>query len=259
MGFVFNGVRSDEMGLHYTTASIPIVPEKRTETIYPLGRSGGYVYEDGYNNRMIDLSAVLTAKTISARREAARKIAVWLSQTGVLIFDTDPAVEYQVIKTVSNIQSVFNGATEDFSVQWECEPFLRQTFYNDGLTWETAHLLWQAAQINWIGFPRIFHLTAPDNIRLINAGTYQALPIIRLQGNAANLQIGTFAVSELSGELWIDCSNELVYSMENGQKKNEMMKFHGAFPELLPGENIFAVSGEIEDITLDFDYRNTFL
>ncbi len=259
MGFIFNGIHSENMGLYYITTSIPILPEKRSETIYPIGCSGSYVYEDGYNNRMIELSAVITAKTVPARREIARKIATWFSQKGTLIFDNDPAVEYQVIKTVSNIQAVFNGATEDFTVQLECEPFLRQTFHNDALTWETAHLPWRATNISWAGFPRVFHITTPGNIRVINAGTYKALPLIRLQGNAANLQIGEFTVQELSGELLIDCKNKLVYSLQNGKKKNEITNTGGVFPELLPGENIFAVSGGIADITIEFDYRNTFL
>lgn len=258
-GFTLAGQHSADFGIYYKTRSMPHAAPKRSESISVQGRDGEYVFEDGYDNKTIDLNCILVGPTVFNRRKQARDAVEFLSQTGVLIFDTEPDMEYEVVKIVNDISAAFDGATEVFNVRYECEPIQENVFYNDDLTWATAITAWGYTPIPWLGYDRIFTVTGADSLTVTNAGTYKALPIIKLDGTATTITIGGLTFANLSGVVYIDCKNHLVYEISGGSKVNRISDFSGDFIELAVGDNVLAVSGTITSVEITFDYRNTYI
>lgn len=259
MGFTFNGIHSGTFGLHYITSAIPILPGKRTETVYPLSKDGGYTFEDGYNNRIIDLSCVISANTIPERREKARKIAEWLSKKGSLVFDSDPGIEYEVVKSTNNIISEFNYATEDFNINFECKPYMKRSFDTKDVIWNNAAVTWKNADFPWMGSKKSFEVQAGDEITVVNAGTYKAMPLIKLSGIANNIEMMGFSFKNLSGIVYIDTENMLVYKINGQSKENAMKDFSGAFQGINSGENKYLVNGQITNLSINIDFRDTYI
>jgi phage-related protein len=59
--------------------------------------------------------------------------------------------------------------------------------------------------------------------------------------------------------VYIDCKDFVVYSQNGSTKTNRISDFSGEFPELVPGENQFPITGTITELTIEFDYKNTYL
>lgn len=259
MGFTFVNRHSADLGVYFKTDGIPYIPEKRSVSAEVQGRDGQYVFEDGYNNIQITLACVIIGARVLDRRKQARAVAAWLANTGTLIFDYEQDVEYQVVKVTNNISAAMNGSADEFTITFECEPYQQQTFYNDSLAWSEAAAAWGYADIPWSGYDRTFTVSAGETIDVENAGTYKALPVIILTGTAASVTIGGFTFTNLAGTVYIDCKNQVVYSLSGSAKVNRMADFSGDFPELAPGTNQFAISGTITSLTIEFDYKNTYL
>lgn len=263
MGFTFNGKHSDELGVCVRTTSMPYIASKRQAEVEVQGRDGVHIFEDGYNNIQIQLACAITDDTILDRRKTARQIAVWLAATGVLVFDYEPDIEYNVIKVPNGITispDWYRLPIDEFDITFECEPYQKQTFYNDNLTLDEMDSAWKYTDIPWNGYERTFVGVIDDQTLTIeNLGTYKALPIIKLTGTAATVTFGGFTFITLSGTVYIDCKNQVVYSISGGSKVNEISKFTGDFPVLDPGTNTFVVTGTITNLTVEFDYKNTYL
>jgi phage-related protein len=232
------------------------------------GRDGQYVFEDGYNNIQIDFSCAIGGYEILERRKKAREIAVWLSTTGKLVLDSEPDVEYKVIKSVNDISSTISSREykDEFTISFECEQFVVQTFYNDGLTWEDMDSSWPYTNIPWDGYERKFTVSANQTVTVVNAGLINCSPVIILTGTASSVVLttvgktvpNTCTITNLSGTLYIDCKNKLVYSISGDSKINRIGNFSGIFPELKPGSNQFLVTGITSNILVEFDYKNTY-
>ena len=261
MGFTLNNIHTDAFGMAVTIKSMPYIPPKRQTTIEINGRDGQHIFEDGYNNITIEVACVIGGYDKLDRRKRARAIAVWLNKTGPLILDNEKDITYTVVKCVNNISATISAKEyrEEFTVIFECDPCPKQTFYNDSLTWDTAESAWPYVNIPWGGYDRTFEVTPGQIINVENAGTYTALPIIIITGVAPNFAIGNFLFNNLSGTIYVDCRNMLIYSMLGGAKVNRMSDFDGEFLELKPGSNTFPVNGSIYNLTIQFDYKNTFL
>ncbi|MDD3288111.1 MAG: phage tail family protein [Alphaproteobacteria bacterium] len=266
MGFTFNGVHSDSLGFVYQTKKMPYVAPKRSSVVTIPGRNGQVVFEDGYDNIIIELACKLPGEDIYGRRKAAREIASFLSQTGILIFDYEPDMQYQVVKSGSDISSVFGDRThiEDFTITFECEPYQTNTFYNDDLgdAWDAAEISWDEARYPWdgTGVTRIFsNMTSGKTMTLYNAGTFDALPVIKLEGVATSLSFGGMTFTNLNGTVYIDTKNQLAYSLSGSAKVNKISNFSGNFPKIGVGFTTFTVSGTISSLKVTFDYKNTYL
>lgn len=263
MGFTFNGKHSDELRIAVKTKSIPFIPSKRQTEIEVQGRDGVHIFEDGFNNIQVKVSCVITGETILDRRKTARQISSWLTSTGSLIFDYEPDVIYHVVKTINGIDATPGGyqlPMDEFDILFECKPYQKQTYYNDNLTFEDVDSAWKYANIPWNGYERTFtNVVHNQTITIVNAGTYKCLPIIKLTGTASTVTIGGFTFTNLSGTVYIDCENQIVYSLSGNTKTNKIKSFSGDFPELVPGNNNFLVTGTITSLTVEFDYKNTYL
>jgi predicted phage tail component-like protein len=254
---------------------MPYIPQKRQTIVEVKGRDGQYVFEDGYNNIQITLACAVPGYNILDRRKKAREIAAWLSGTGELIFDYEKDVAYKVVKITNDISAnmLSREYKDEFTVTFECKPYQQQTFYNDNLAWENADVAWEYANIPWEGYDRTFLVTDGQTIDVVNAGTYKALPIIILTGVAETITVsgfkvtkqpgivldGEFTFTNLNGTIYIDCEEKLVYSQSGNTKTNKITDFSGEFPELFPETNSFVVNGTITNLTIAFDYKNTYL
>jgi len=259
MGLTFNDQHSDDFGLYFKTAAIPYIAPKRSSSVEVQGRDGQYVFEDGFDNIQIELSCVIISSKVLNRRKQARAITAWLANTGILVFDYEKDVQYRVVKVTNGIAAAMVGTADEFTVTFECEPYQEQTYYNDGLTWEEADGGWAYTNIPWNGYERIFTVADGQTIEVVNAGTYKALPTIKLSGTATSVNIGPFSYENLAGDVYVDCKNKVVYSLNGSAKVNKITDFTGEFPELVPGTNQFEISGTITDLLLEFDYKNTYL
>lgn len=263
MGFKLNDVHSDTHGICVETVSLNGVASKRQKKVVVMGRDGEHVFEDGYNNCELVVRCSLYAETIAERRKKARDIMAWLSNTGTLVMDYEPDVEYDVISITNDIKVKFLGwniPTETFEVSFECVPYQKSYYYNDELTWDDADIAWGLADIPWEGYERTFESVSDgDTLEVYNLGTYTALPIIKLSGTASTVTVGTFTFTSLSGDIYVDCDSQVVYSLSGDTKVNEIATFSGEFLELASGNNEIAISGTITDLDIEFDFKNTYL
>lgn len=261
MGFKFNDKHSDELGVCVQTRSMPYIAPKRQTIISVQGRDGQHVFEDGYDNIQIELACAIAGESILERRKRARAIAAWLANTGILVFDYEQDVEYKVVKSTNDIASTIVGREyrDDFTINFECEPYQRQTFYNDSRTWEAMSASWNYANNPWVGYDRIFLVSPNDLVTVVNAGTYKALPIITFTGTAASVTIGPLTFTNLAGTVYIDCKNEVIYSLSGDTKVNRIATSSGDFVILQPGINTFSILGDFTTLLIEFDYKNTYL
>ena len=262
MGFSLNGIHNDAFEICIKTESLPGLASKRQKSISVQGRDGQHVVEDGYDNVTIRYKCSLHRDTIALRRKATRQIFDWLSNTGPLITDYEPDVIYHVVKVTSDINVKFrawNVPIEDFEIVFTCKPYQSQSFYLDEITWEEAATMWDEADFPWDGFTRTFTVEDGDTISISNLGTYKALPIIKLSGVAATVTIGEFTYTNLSGDVYIDCDDQVVYTLSGDTKVTAISNFSGDFPSLAPGINEFAVSGTITNLIVEYDFKNTYL
>ena len=259
MGFKFNNVHSADTGLRVISESLSLIPSKRSTNISVQGKDGEYVFEDKFDNVIVSLECDIIEVGMITRRRAIREVANLINATGDLILDSEPDMVYKVVKTSNDIDTEVMATKDTFTLDFECEPYQTNTFYNDNLTWDNATTAWDYLNMPWDGYERIFNLTSPSSITVVNAGTYEALPIIKLTGTATNLTVGQFTINSIASEtLYIDCKRQIVYRVD-GNKINEYSRFLGEFLKLEPGDNIISVSGTITDIQIEFDYKNTFI
>lgn len=261
MGFTFNGIHSDTYGIGVITKSMPYIPEKRQTTIEIPGRDGQFVFEDGYNNIIIELACAFTGDETIDRRKKARFISSWLSSTGKLVLDHEQDVEYTVVRSTNNISAAMLGLAyrDDFTITFECDPYQEQTFYNDDVLWAEASSAWKYSNIPLEGYERKFSVSNGQTIDVINAGTYVALPVMILTGVAHDIRIGNCIFNNLNGTVYFDSKNKVVYNIVNDKKNNRMSDFSGHFIELNPGSNLLQVSGQMTTVLVEFDYKNTYL
>lgn len=266
MGFKVNDNHSDDFDLCVRTKVHPYIAPKIQTDVQVPGRDGRVFFEDGYDNLVIEFECTITNRDRFARRKTIRSIASWLTiQNGSkLVIDHEDDVEYDVVTIVNNVTSESKDPqlpVEVFTVKFTCKPqaYSREIDLEVGLKWENAFVNWEDADFDWKGDVPLLEPVDGDILSIINSGTYKALPIIKITGICGQLTIGEFTLSSLSGTIYIDTENQLVYSLVNNGKFNELSRFSGKFPELKPGINLFPVSGSITNLALHFMFRHTYL
>jgi len=259
MGLKFRGRHSDELSVIFDTESMPYIPSKRQTEIEVQGRDGQYVFEDNYNNIQIPVKGTIVGDNILDRRKKARAVASWLTSTGILVFDYEQDVEYKVVKVTNDISAkmLSREYKDEFTVIFECKPYQQQTYYNDSLSWQGGDSAWIYTNIPWSGYDRVFLVSPDDEIVVYNAGTYKALPIIKITGTATSVTIGEFTFTNLTGTIYIDCVEKVIYSLNGNTKVNKIVE--GNFIELAPDANNFTITGTFTTLIIEFDYKNTYL
>lgn len=171
LGFTFNNVHSDDMGVVFRSTDRTLLPPKRVTQYTIPGKSGTYDIEDGYENREIscEVSFVGEDYQYPGVRTRARAVAGWLSGEGLLIFDDEPEKAYsaKVISGISIEQIAITGRCE---VVFLCGPFAESIQYNQQI-------------VNSVSLPH----SEPVNVN----GTQETdcLIYITARGNITNLTV----------------------------------------------------------------------
>ncbi len=260
MGFIYNGRHSDEFNIVLQTATIPYMTLKNFETKKVIGRDGAYVFEDGYDNKFVEVTCVITG-TLPERRMLARSIVEWLSKDyGALIFDCDENISYHVVRTVSDISTTPESMKETFTINFECEPF---SYSESARKWGNTYETWSEANIRFGG--KLFIVSDGSSIQLENIGNYLADPLIKLTGIAEEVNINFTNTNQslkyinLDGSVYIDCRNKLVYEQTESGKVNKLSNFDGDFLKIPAGVNDVTFTGIIDNLNVQFEYKNTYL
>ncbi len=229
MGFIFRGKHSNEFtGFVVKTVNNPLLPLKRMKKVNVIGHDGEYLFEDGYNNKILEFRCSLAKGTIKERRQVARDIASWLSATGDLILDNENDKTYKVVKTVNDVSLAIEQAWDEFNIIFEAESF-------------------QYGGLKTMSFDN------PTSVVVNNAGTYEAETIIGVTGTGnVTITCGTesFTLTGLTGKLNVDSKRMLVYT---DALANEISKHSGEFIRLAPGNNTIAVTGSVSNMTVKFN------
>lgn len=228
MGFTFRGKHSNEFtGLVVKTINNPLSPAKRVQRVNVMGYDGEYLFESGYNNKLLEFKCSLSKGTINARRQRARDIAEWLSVTGDLVLDYESDKTYKVVKTVSDISLAIEQAWDEFSIIFETEPL-------------------QYGGLKTLSFNN------PTSIVVNNQGTYEAETIISITGTGSvTVTSGeySFTLTGMTGKLNIDSKRMIIYT---DTIINGISKHSGNFIKLKPGNNTITVNGSVSDMTVKF-------
>ena len=228
MGFTFREIHTSEFkGLVVKTINNPLFTAKRTQRVSVMGRDGEYVFESGYNNKILEFRCSLAKGTIIERRQRAREIASWLFSAGDLVLDYENDKTYKVIKTVSSVALAIEQAWDEFSIVFETEPF-------------------QYGELKTLSFED------PASVVVNNQGTYEAETIISITGTG-NVTVSSldysFTLTEMTEKLNIDSKKMLVYTDAN---EKGISKHSGNFIKLKPGNNTITVTGSVSNMTVKF-------
>ena len=131
LGFAFNNVHSEEMGVVFRSVDRTLLPAKRVKQYTIPGKSGTYDIEDGYENREIvcTVAFVGDGKQYQGVRTRARAVAEWLSGEGLLVFDDEPGKAYSA-KVVGGVAIEQIAITGHCEVAFLCSPFAESLAYN---------------------------------------------------------------------------------------------------------------------------------
>ena len=228
MGFSFRGIHSRTFnGLVVKTVNNQLLPRKRSRRITVPGRDGEYIFEDGYNNKLLEFQCYLAKGRIEERRLLAREIADWLSGKGDLVLDGENDKTYKVVSTVNNIDLSVNQAFDTFQLTFETEPFQ-------------------------LGSHKTITVDNPLEVTLVNSGTVPAETVITITGEgnvSVSLGTNTFSLTDMSGKVNLDSKRMLVYT---DPMENRLNFFTGEFLKVPPGESILEITGSVSQITINY-------
>jgi predicted phage tail component-like protein len=228
MGFIFKGKHTREFqGLVVKTVNNPLLPSKRINRVNVMGYDGEYIFENGYNNKLLEFKCMMAKGTIKERRIRARDIALWLSGTGDLVFDYENDKTYRVVKTVSDVSLTIEQVVDEFSIIFEVEPF-------------------QYGQLQTLSVDN------PTSIVITNNGNEEADTFISVTGiGDVTITCGTqsFTLLDTSEKINLDSNRMLVYTEA---LVNVVSNHSGDFIKLSPGSNELNVSGVVSNLTVKF-------
>jgi len=228
MGFKFKGKHTREFeGLIVKTVNNPLLPSKSINRVNIMGYDGEYIFENGYNNKLLEFKCMMAKGTIKERRIRAREIASWLSGTGDLILDYEIDKTYKVVKTVSDVSLAVEQVVDEFNIIFEVEPY-------------------QYSQLQTLSVDN------PTSVVITNNGNIESETLISVTG-VGNVTVtsGTksFILLDISEKINIDSKRMLVYTDE---KANAISKHSGDFIKLSSGNNTLNITGTVSNFVIKF-------
>ena len=140
----FAGARNTDKGVRLLSLPVRYHPAERGELVQVPGRSG-YLWapDDAYNN-------VLTRVQCQTTDEAdMAAIGAWLRGAGELRFSDDPGRFYRarVTKGFSRSAAMNRFVNQEFTVTFDCQPFLYHTDVEDVEITASPHTITNPARI----------------------------------------------------------------------------------------------------------------
>lgn len=95
MGFTFRNQHSLEFGIICKTIENPAKPSLRIDRIRILGKDGTIKFEDGYEDKKIELECVVKGSSFEELEIKMQSIIQWISEKGTLVMDYAPTIVMQ--------------------------------------------------------------------------------------------------------------------------------------------------------------------
>ena len=263
MGFTFNGQHTEDYRIYFTTSNIPLLPQMRTQEETVLERDGVFIYEDGYNNKTIELNcSFVGANNIKERRQILRRIASWLRQEGELVFDNEPDKFYKG-KIYNQIDLSLFASYDEFNLIFNVDPFAYSRWDNQELLQNMQGIEVDGRLVPYMQ-TKFTNISSNRTVTLSNLGNYEVSPVIELDGSADSVTISagdkSFSVTGISDTTYIDCNNFIAYEFIGGNKVNKLNDFSGQFIELKEGLNSVTIEGSNLNLSsVHFIYRNRYV
>lgn len=241
--FSYGRIDSSTFGLTCDRETHSILPEQRKYVQEIPGLDGAVDFGiGGYSTRVMTVDVYFTGDyaDLRANRE---KIIAWLANSNgspkELIFGNDPD-RYYMAKIYAALDFKNTPEHNIGSIQFECNPPWQ---YQNGILLTPDEIAWNT-QDNLEGVQWMKEFTAPDSLRLTNAGTLSVKPKIKLFNNIPSGLILTYgdnkwqynAALQHDGIL-IDCAAETVTRMSDGVNLFlNVDQINDAFFQIKPGQ-----------------------
>lgn len=129
IGFTFANITSASLGVYVKSDNRTLAPSLRKNQYIIPGKHGTLDYgNETYDNRLITMQINMVKNSMADLRQQARDVAQWLSKTGLLVFDDEPAKAYNA-RVYTNIDIDQIATRGISSVTFECQPFAESLNY----------------------------------------------------------------------------------------------------------------------------------
>jgi phage-related protein len=140
MHMTFNGTASNTLHLEHCVPLVPLLSERTSSRIQIPGRDG---FVDFNNDSLMPRLIPVDCLTDEASSEAElakwmEGIAVWLSGSGNLIFDTDTGMQWKEAKIYQMVEMEHHPRRRRFTVTFECQPYAEAVTKTTGAAVGTA-------------------------------------------------------------------------------------------------------------------------
>lgn len=224
--FIYNGIKSSDMGVVLKALPPITKPKRKIETITVPGRNGNLHIDEGcYEPINISLECALK-KGINAR-----SITEWLTEFGVITFsdEVDKCYNATIVNSIP-LSRVFRIYRE-FIIQLELQPIalsIQEYTYNCN----------------------------NNNVNTLSIDcTAEMCPYIKVTGSGEiQLTINNSTCILNVDEEYIELDCELQNAYKGLESKND--KMNGEFPKLKPGKNTIQIMG---NATMQIKYRKAYI
>jgi len=233
--FIYNGTRSDSLGVILTSPPNETVPERDIETVSILGRNGDLTIDNGrWKNTTRSYDCVLLPRNEESYRSECSILANFLCPSAGYsrLEDSFSPDIFRLGRLVGgfDVKSVMELAGQ-FTAKFNCKP---QRFLKTGE--------------RKIAFSGTGKLNNPTNCR--------ALPLVYVYGSGAgSITLGATTVNITTMDvspLIIDCEQMNAYTVNAAGAATNQNNIISAptFPYLEPGQNVISWSGEIANLEI---------
>ena len=231
--FVFNGIRSADLGLIITKPIVrPNWTKATTEVERPGASSNIMIQGNNYNSSELTVSAVIS--------------------------DTNAQKVHDIYSALQGFGNLVISTASGEYMRAYCKPIVPETV---ALLMAEVHIVFTVLPFAYAVSPTIQTISAGDNL-VKNNGTVYSEPLIILSGNG---NISVFVndeefkialTNELADtEIYIDCEAQVAYYIDNNCKIPITELTTGDFPLLHTGTNIVSYSGTVTSMEINVKER----
>lgn len=227
---IFDGVRSDDLGILVEHGPVYSIPERDYETIHVPGRNGDVYIDRGCYKNVSQPYDIAVASLEQSFFDLSTKLSFWLH----------PKPGYCRLE-------------DSYSPQ-----YFRLASYHDSIDLENILFHAGRATISFDCKPQRFLKSGERKVIFTSSGKLRnpafetSSPLITVRGNAngsGRLQIGTYVVeiSPIRSSITLDSELQDAYSGVTNRNADITLG-PGGFPKLIPGENAISFSGDISSV-----------